>query len=598
MRASYACTFAVLITLAACSGKTRPFADTPIEGLGGSSGVGAPAAEQGIESTTAGTGLEPTATQEEPLGGAPVANLDAPDDAVQSGASVTCEADPAACTDPDAGPTPPACVPGPRDCNSEADNDCDGQPDNVADDVCICLPGAVETCDGHPGLDGRGQCRAGTRTCVASEGNVSSDWGACEGAQGPEEADSCVPQDDGDCDGVANEGCDCVEGATQPCGPPNDNGVCQRGTQTCINGSFGTCEGALFGTARDCRSPADNDCDGRPDNTPDNICTCTIGSSEGCDQHAQDGVGPCRAGQRQCLAGQNNSSSFFSACTGAVAPLPRDSCTIPGNDANCNNQENDGCACVAGQGNAPCSDTPDTARCNAQGQCVACQSNADCSLISGGRNSCQAGRCTLPPRCGDGIVNGSEVCDGGASGSTELGACNPECNGFYVKRFIRPTFDRYRSDMGGISGADAHCADAFGSGWKALLVGGSRRATVTPFLADGQQDWVIHRYTHYYNAEDQLVWRTDGVPLLAVRNGRRENIFAPLFDNASGIYAWSGYELDWRTQPDDPLTARGTCQGWTSSDRTLNGTFTLQDLSGYAYQLCGVELEKLLCVEQ
>jgi hypothetical protein len=152
--------------------------------------------------------------------------------------------------------------------------------------------------------------------------------------------------------------------------------------------------------------------------------------------------------------------------------------------------------------------------------------------------------------------------------------------------------------MGGISGADAHCADAFGSGWKALLVGGSRRATVTPFLADGQQDWVIHRYTHYYNAEDQLVWRTDGVPLLAVRNGRRENIFAPLFDNASGIYAWSGYELDWRTQPDDPLTARGTCQGWTSSDRTLNGTFTLQDLSGYAYQLCGVELEKLLCVEQ
>lgn len=166
MRARYACSFALLITLAACAGKKRPFADTPIEGLAGSSGLGNPAGEPGTAGSSSGRPPEHAATGGEPLGGAPVDALDGSEGAVQNSGGLACEADPDACKEPDAGPGSPACIPGPRDCTSEADNDCDGRPDNVFDDVCACLPGAVEPCDEHPGLDGRGPCRAGTRRCV------------------------------------------------------------------------------------------------------------------------------------------------------------------------------------------------------------------------------------------------------------------------------------------------------------------------------------------------------------------------------------------------------------------------------------------------
>jgi hypothetical protein len=489
-----ACTFALLVALAACAGKHRPFADEPLEGLEGSSGVGASSpAEQSGDQPDPGPGPETSATGGEPVGGAPIDTLSPLDQSIQSsGNGLACEVDAGACSSPDAGPVPAACVAtGQRDCTSDLDNDCDGQPDSSLDDVCICLPGTAEPCDEHPGFDGRGQCRAGTRTCIAAEGNVSSDWGACEGAQGPLAADTCVPQDDGDCDGFANEGCDCVDGVTQPCGPPSDLGVCQRGTQTCIAGSFGACVGAMFGTSRDCRSNADNDCDGRPDNTIDNICTCTIGSSEPCGQHPQDGVGQCHAGQRQCQAGQNNSSSFFGQCNGSVGPAQRDcrtqedndcngrpdntidnvcTCAIgttracethPGqdgvgqcragsqqclagqnntssllgacngsvdpaqrdactsvNDADCDGLANDGCQCVSSRGNADCSNNADSARCNGTtGQCVPCQSNADCSLVSGGRNICQAGHCVSPIRpLGESCTAGNQC---------ESGVCDP-----------------------------------------------------------------------------------------------------------------------------------------------------------------------------
>jgi hypothetical protein len=53
-----------------------------------------------------------------------------------------------------------------RDCTSAEDNDCDGQPDNVIDDVCRCLAMGARPCDEHTGFDGRGSCRAGTQTCV------------------------------------------------------------------------------------------------------------------------------------------------------------------------------------------------------------------------------------------------------------------------------------------------------------------------------------------------------------------------------------------------------------------------------------------------
>lgn len=590
-----------------------------------------------------------------------------PEAAVSDSAGGSCVGDAGACASlGDAGAD--TCIPAPRDCSSDLDNDCDQQPDNVVDDVCRCAPETVEPCEEHPGLDGRGQCRAGLRTCALAEGNLTSDWGACEGSVAPGEQDSCTVEgddtdcdgapnggcaclngatvpcgpendegicqrgastcvngsfgqcqgavfpaprdscaaqgDDSNCNGIPNEGCSCIDGQTTPCGPDTDNGICQRGTRTCVNGSFGQCQNSVFSAGRDCRSAQDNDCDGRPDNTVDSICTCVIGDTQVCGEHpGQDGNGPCRAGQRRCEAGAGNATSRFGACTGSTGPQPQDLCTTAGNDANCDGTPNGGCECVAGRGNGPCSEDPNSSRCNGQGECVPCQVNADCSLISAGRNFCDGGRCTAPPTCGDGIRNGTEICDGGRARPTAVGSCNPECTGFYEERSILLTRSSYLTNLGGVAGADAICVAEFGSGYKALIVGGGRRASVTPFLGDAQQDWVLRKYTHYLNSDGALIWRSDEVALLGASGGRRQQQFADLWSPNEGIYPLAGFNDDWTTLPDSPSSQVGTCNGWSTND---SANFTrwagiqlprLADVRTGTGQPCGRD-GPLLCVEQ
>jgi hypothetical protein len=239
---------------------------------------------------------------------------------------------------------------GPRDCTSALDNDCDGLPDNTLDGACICAAASSEPCEAHPGLDGRGPCRAGSRTCVLGAGNTTTSWGPCEGSVGPVEQDSCVVAgDDADCDGTSNGGCPCIEGETQACGPEVDVGICLRGVQTCEDGSFGECEGAVFPLARSCAASADNDCDGLPDDTIDSVCTCEIGATQTCGAHpGRDGNGRCQAGSQTCEGGASDATSGFGACVGSVGPASQDTCDED-DDGNCNGIPNEGCACVNGQ---------------------------------------------------------------------------------------------------------------------------------------------------------------------------------------------------------------------------------------------------------
>jgi hypothetical protein len=352
MRGNVLCAVAVLVTLAACSGKHRPFADGAPSNGGAENALmsesGIPGASQ-APSEAGQSGEEPSETTQAGQEGVPTVGAVAPVDGVSDQMTVSCDGDAGSCAssrEPGDG-----CVPtGPRDCTSELDNDCDGQPDNVLDDVCVCASGSVEPCEEHPGLDGRGQCQPGSRACILGEENLTSDWGACEGSVGPGERDSCsVVGDDTDCDGTDNGGCPCIEGETRPCGPETENGICQRGSQTCVNGTFGQCMGAVFAAPRDCRTNQDNDCDGRPDNVIDNVCTCTIGSIQACGAHpGRDGNGQCRAGSQACEGRTNNATSTFGACTGSVGPALQDSCA-DGNDGNCNGIANEGCACINGQ---------------------------------------------------------------------------------------------------------------------------------------------------------------------------------------------------------------------------------------------------------
>lgn len=207
--------------------------------------------------------------------------------------------------------------------------------------------------------------------------------------------------------------------------------------------------------------------------------------------------------------------------------------------------------------------------------------------------------------CGDGVRSGTEVCDTGPTFSVGVGACNPECSGYYAKKYIRPTpavfsppgegRGYYTGDLGGIAGADDICQELFGRvgfpQWKALLVGGGRIASVSPFRGDGQVDWVIKHYTYYHAGNDDLVWRTDEVPLLGVRDGLRQNLLAEFLDE----YPWGGWKTDWTIEQKDGKDA--TCEGWTSARFEDWGVFPVNDLSRGAFEPCSSP-SALVCVEQ
>jgi len=132
-------------------------------------------------------------------------------------------------------------------CDGRLDEDCDG----TTDEGCTCASGAVRSC----GTD-EGACVAGTQLC-----QTSGDWGPCTGAVGPT-LEACNLLDD-DCDGTTDEGCDCVTGATRPCG--TDVGECVAGLATCDGtGHWGPCLGETLPSPEACDG-RDNDCDGETD---------------------------------------------------------------------------------------------------------------------------------------------------------------------------------------------------------------------------------------------------------------------------------------------------------------------------------------------
>ncbi|HEX6276461.1 MAG TPA: hypothetical protein VFZ53_25645 [Polyangiaceae bacterium] len=132
-----------------------------------------------------------------------------------------------------------------------------------------------------------GNCREGQIVCGAD-----GTWGECSVT--PQTSDSCETEgDDADCDGTANEGCPCLDGATRDCGPDTDDGICEFGTQTCADGMWGDCEDAVLPEARDCLSAADNDCDGVADNERDDECPCAVDGEHVCvDDAPTDWEGP------------------------------------------------------------------------------------------------------------------------------------------------------------------------------------------------------------------------------------------------------------------------------------------------------------------
>jgi hypothetical protein len=204
-------------------------------------------------------------------------------------------------------------------CTTGDDANCNGTPN----DGCSCQNGETQDC----GTD-TGACTKGTRKCV---GGV---WGACAGSVQPvnSDKDTCNQGDDTNCNGIANEGCACINGAQINCG--SNTGNCEYGKRTCAGGVFGACVGAVVAKPADtCKEGDDANCNG----TPNEGCACFNDNVETCGTD----TGNCEVGTRSCSAGK------WGSCND-IKPQGKDSC-VYGDDATCDGWANQDCTCIAGE---------------------------------------------------------------------------------------------------------------------------------------------------------------------------------------------------------------------------------------------------------
>jgi hypothetical protein len=206
-------------------------------------------------------------------------------------------------------------------------------PDLDFDILYVCDPeGDVsQSCySGADGTEGIGQCQSGTQTCI--EGF----WGDCEGEVLPD-AELCDNKDN-NCDGSTDEE------LTRACG--SDVGACQKGIETCTTGQWGICVGEIGPVAELCNNTDDN-CDGDIDEDLSNAC----GSD----------VGECQLGTETCSEGQ------WGTCVGAIEPVPE---VCDNKDNNCNGLTDENLTRICGSDVGECQTGTETCTTGQWGICV------------------------------------------------------------------------------------------------------------------------------------------------------------------------------------------------------------------------------------
>lgn len=213
-----------------------------------------------------------------------------------------------------------------------ADNDCDGQIDNVEGGIatCQCLDkGKERPCfAGHAASLGVAECRAGVQVCTDQ-----NRWGTCRDQILPS-IEVCDGRDN-DCNGKVDDtpnGCLCADGDTRACyiGPVGTlaNGRCKAGVQSCKNNRWDSaCLNQVLPAKKDdCSTPQDETCGLAP-----NVgCGCTQGETD-CAGTCVDTVSDskhCGACGKACIAGEICKNSVC-ACTNGQA------CCKPGEQKEC-----------------------------------------------------------------------------------------------------------------------------------------------------------------------------------------------------------------------------------------------------------------------
>jgi hypothetical protein len=338
-----------------------------------------------------------------------------------------------------------------------ADANCDGTID------CPCVIGNVHDCANQTG-----SCKGATQTCIAQ--GSSSGWGQC--TKVPAAQDTCEAGNDGNCNGTENDGCVQVNGS--PCGSidtcnvgvwqsctPYGGCVCSGGPNLpktvfaydgdgdgyCVLDTTGpyalqsVCPNASiqpeapWRPLSSCTSTTQADCDDtRAAVNPGHAEVCINGLDDDCNDSTDEGCvcqpnsvdntcatkpdntpitypggapkGECKYGSRTCAADGRS----WGVCTGAVAPLPADDCTVPGGkDSTCDGTT--ACACAPVGAEQLCA--------NQKGACV------------GSKQSCTGsgwGACSTVPAPQDTCDSGDDAsCDGvannGHPGNTTICQC-------------------------------------------------------------------------------------------------------------------------------------------------------------------------------
>jgi hypothetical protein len=268
-----------------------------------------------------------------------------------------------------AGGAPAACAPAPEVCDDK-DNDCDGNVDEQVTKPCGMAVGI---------------CTMGTLAC--HDGVWDDEKTQCQGAVMPMAAEVCDQGKlDENCNGVVNEGCSCQDGERMECG--KSTAPCKVGHVVCANGMWPTeCPDDVEGSAEVCDG-VDNDCNGMADDEGDALC---------------QGGKKC-AGTLKCVECMDDGD-----CSGRTASTCKAwSCNTSSHTCQQKTVEA-GTACGGDN------------KCTAAGSCVRCLDSSDC----GSGQQCVLNACMKAAKCGDGVIDPGEDCDGGSmcTSACKLNVC-------------------------------------------------------------------------------------------------------------------------------------------------------------------------------